>query len=130
MVYRLLTDLTVFIHLAFILFVVAGGLLVLRWQKMICLHLPAVVWGAVVEYFNIVCPLTPLENYFRKLAGNSTYRTGFIEQYITPLIYPESLERNSQFILGSLVVVINTVIYLILIKKYKSQLKTKSNKYD
>jgi hypothetical protein len=128
MVYKLLTDLTVFIHLAFILFVVLGGFLVLRWRKSVYAHIPAALWGAAVEYFGLLCPLTPLENYFRNKAGYLTYKAGFIEQYITPLIYPENLKRNIQFILGSLVILINIVIYLlIIIKNKRKQLKIKSN---
>lgn len=119
MIYKLLTNLIVLIHLAFIIYVVLGGLLVLRWRKSIYVHIPAAIWGAVVEYLSLICPLTPLENYFRSRAGTSTYGTGFIEQYITLLIYPENLEKSSQLFFGSLVIIINAVIYLLLIIKYK-----------
>ena len=115
MVYSLLSQLIVLLHLAFILFVVFGALLVLRWTKIVWIHIPFALWGMVVEYFNIICPLTPWENHFRRLAGNTVYESGFIEHYIIPLMYPEALSRNLQFILGSLVVVINLGIYSFII---------------
>ena len=113
MLNKLLADLTVLMHLAFILFVILGGLFVLRWKKVMWVHIPIAIWGVASEYFNIICPLTPLENYFRDLAGNATYKTGFIEQYIIPAIYPEGLSRNLQFILGTVVILFNIVIYLL-----------------
>lgn len=117
MLYKLLADLTVLMHLAFILFVVLGGLFVLRWKKVMWVHIPIAIWGVVVEYFDILCPLTPLENHFRELSGNVTYETGFIEQYIIPVMYPAGLNRNLQFILGSLVIVFNICIYLLVFTK-------------
>ncbi len=108
----LLANTLVLLHLAFILFVVAGGLLV-RWQRPIAwLHLPALVWGVLVELMGWTCPLTPLENHFRKLSGEAGYTGGFIEHYLIPLIYPETLTAAAQYLLASLVLAINLPIYL------------------
>ena len=111
MLYNLLSGLVVIIHLLFIMFVTLGVLLVLKWPKLVWFHIPMVIWGILVEYFNIICPLTPLENYFKRMAGGNTYETDFIEQYIIPVIYPEVLTRNLQFILGTIVLVINLGVY-------------------
>ena len=111
MLYRLLADFVVVIHLAFILFVVLGGLFAIRWQRVIWMHIPAVLWGAIIEFAGWICPLTPLENWFRVKGQTAGYKIGFIEQYILPLIYPVNITRNTQFILGLFVLVVNLGIY-------------------
>lgn len=111
MIYRLLADALVMLHLAFVLFVVLGGFLTRRHPHLAWLHLPCVAWGAVVEFANQGCPLTPLENYLRHLGGMATYRGGFIEHYVVPIVYPEALTRELQIILGLGVVAINIVAY-------------------
>ena len=109
--YRLLADLVLLLHLAFVLFVVAGGLLVLRWPRMAWLHLPAAVWGAVVEFTGWICPLTPLENALRAMAGAEAYDSGFIQHYILPLLYPAALTGDIQLVLGMIVIGMNVVLY-------------------
>ena len=109
--YRLGADLVLLLHLAFVLFVVAGGLLVLKWPRLAWLHLPAVTWGALVEFTGWICPLTPLENILRTLAGASTYDSDFIEHYILPLLYPAELTRDTQLILGMIVIGVNILAY-------------------
>ncbi len=107
MVYQLAADAVVFLHLVFILFVVLGGVLVLRWRWLMILHLPAVTWGAVVELLHLYCPLTPLENALRERAGAQGYRGDFVEHYLVPLIYPSGLTPQIQVWLGVTVVLIN-----------------------
>ena len=104
-------DLLVILHLAFILFVMLGGLLLFRWPWVAWLHLPAVAWGALIELIGWICPLTPLEQRFRQAAGEAGYSGGFIEQYLLPLIYPDNLTREIQLALGMLVIIFNAVIY-------------------
>jgi len=111
MFYRVLADITVIIHFLFILFVITGALLALRWKKIILLHIPAVIWGAVVEYTGWICPLTPWENRFRTLAGEAVYRGDFIGNYILPVIYPGDLTRDMQIVLGTTVIFINVLLY-------------------
>lgn len=111
MVYRIAAELLVLLHLFFILFVILGGLLVFKWHWLALLHLPAAAWGAIIEYRGWICPLTPLENRLRELAGQEGYAEGFIEHYITALVYPAGLTRDLQVTLGSLVLLINLVIY-------------------
>ena len=112
MIYWLLANALLLLHLAFILFVVAGGLLLVWKPRLAWLHLPAVVWGALIEFMSWVCPLTPLENHFRRLSGASGYQGGFIEHYLLPLIYPDTLTPPTQFTLGVFVLAINALIYL------------------
>ena len=109
--YRLGADLVVGAHLAFLVFVVGGGLLVWRWPRAAALHLPAAIWGALLSFFNWGCPLTPLENWLRMRSGGAGYETSFIERYLTPLVYPEGLTPDLQVFLGLLVVVANLAAY-------------------
>jgi len=110
-IYRWLADGVALLHLAFVLFVVLGGFLVLRWPRLAWLHLPAAVWGALIEFGGWICPLTPLENRLRRAAGGSGYEGGFLDRYIFGLLYPEGLTRIHQLVLGVLVLLLNTAIY-------------------
>jgi hypothetical protein len=112
MLYRALADLVVVLHLGFVLFVVLGGLLALRWPRAAWLHLPAALWGAGIEFVHGVCPLTPLENRLRELGGESGYSGGFVEHYLLPVLYPAGLSRSAQLALGLFVVALNAAIYL------------------
>jgi hypothetical protein len=111
-VYRILADAVVLVHGLFIVFVALGALLVMWRPGIAWLHVPAVLWGAWVELTGRVCPLTPLENRYRSLAGGRPYDGGFIERYITPLVYPEGLTREIQVALGVLVLALNAAIYV------------------
>lgn len=117
MAYSLLADLVLILHLAFVLLVLFGGLLVWRWQRLAWLHLPVVAWGIMVELFGLTCPLTPWENRLRWLAGEAGYDTGFIEHYLLPLLYPADLTRDIQWLLAAAVLIINLLIYLPLLYK-------------
>jgi hypothetical protein len=108
---RLAADLLTVVHLAFILFVVAGGLAVLRWPRMVWLHLPAVAWGAWIELSGGICPLTPLENRWRAAAGDETWAGDFVGRYLMPVVYPQGLTRNAQLALGVGVLLLNLAIY-------------------
>ena len=111
MPYRLLADLVLILHAGFVAFVVLGALLALRWPRVAWVHVPVVLWGAGIEFVGGICPLTPLENHWRRLAGELGYPGGFIEHYIVSALYPDGLTRNVQIVLGALVVVVNVVIY-------------------
>ena len=106
-----LADLVLCIHLALFSSCLCGGLLVLKWRWIAWLHLPAAVWGAVVEFTGWICPLTPLENWLREQGGEASYRSDFIAQYLLPLLYPEDLTHNVQLLLGTVVVVLNAAVY-------------------
>ena len=116
MFYRIAADGLVSFHLLFILFVLFGGLLVLKWRRLIWLHLPAATWGVAVEVFHLECPLTRWENLFRQAAGQGGYGEGFIEHYLIPLIYPAGLTPTIQLGLGALVLLLNLTVYLYLFK--------------
>ena len=115
--YRTLADIVLVVHGAFVAFVVLGGLLVLRWPRLAWVHIPAAVWGALIEFAGWICPLTPLENWLRMRAGEAGYSEGFVEHYILPVLYPAGLTRNTQFVLGALVLVVNAAVYTILVMR-------------
>ena len=109
--YPFLADLVLIVHLAFVVFVLCGGLLVLRWRWIAWLHLPAAVWGAVVEFSGWICPLTPLENWLRAQVGQTGYRSDFVAYYLLPVLYPDDLTRDVQLMLGTVVLAINISVY-------------------
>ena len=109
--YPLLADLVLIVHLAFVVFVLCGGLLVLRWRWIAWLHLPAAVWGTVVEFAGWICPLTPLENWLRVQGGEAGYEDDFTTRYLLSILYPVDLTRDIQLLLGTVVIAVNAVIY-------------------
>ncbi|MGE8461988.1 MAG: DUF2784 domain-containing protein [Pseudomonas capeferrum] len=111
MLFRLTADTLVLLHLAFILLVLFGGLLVLRWRPALLVHIPALAWGLAVEYLHLDCPLTSWENRMRSAAGDAGYQGGFVEHYIWPLIYPAGLTPQTQVLLGTVVLLLNVGIY-------------------
>ena len=117
MIYKLLADLVFIAHLAFVMFVVLGGIAVWRMPKLAWLHLPAVAWGALIEFAGWICPLTPWEQSFRRLAGERGYSGGFLEHYLLPILYPEGLTREVQIVLGVLVLAINAAAYALIFRR-------------
>ncbi len=125
MLYRISADLVLIIHLIFIIFVVIGGLFLLKNKKWMIIHLPAIVWAIVLEIKGWICPLTPIENWLRAKGGQEIYNQGFIDHYLIPIIYPDKLTRRFQIILACLVIVINAALYLWAYRK--TYLKVKLN---
>ena len=121
MFYKLAADAVVLLHLGFVLFVVAGGLLVFKWRWIALLHLPAVVWAVLLEFYGWLCPLTPLELSLRETGGQAGYSGGFIEHYILPVLYPVELGTTLQIAMGSFVVVINVALYGWLLWRLKNR---------
>jgi hypothetical protein len=121
MVQRALADLVLLLHLAFILFVVAGGLLALRWRWAPLVHLPAAVWGVFIEVSGGICPLTPLENALRRAAGSSGYPGSFIDHYLVPVVYPDSLSHPVQLVLAGLVVLVNGLVYMAVFRRRRAR---------
>jgi len=126
MLNQLLANTIVLIHFGFILFVVFGGFLVLKRRKLIRLHLPAAVWGALIELTGGFCPLTTLENRLRSASGEN-YADGFIEHYIIPIIYPSGLTRPIQITFGFAVILLNFFIYRKLFKAVRPLNKNKKS---
>ena len=112
-------DLVVALHFAFVVFVALGGLLVLRWPRVAWLHVPAVVWGALIEFTGWICPLTPLENRLRRAGGEAGYEGDFIARYILPALYPNGLTRRDQLMLGGLALAINLAIYTFAVVRHR-----------
>ncbi|MEW6707241.1 MAG: DUF2784 domain-containing protein [Pseudomonadota bacterium] len=111
MLHRLAADAIVLLHLAFIVFVMLGALLALRWRWVVLVHLPAAAWGVFVELTGRICPLTPAENALRVKAGQSGYSESFVEHYLLPVLYPEGLTAGVQLALAGAVLVVNAAIY-------------------
>jgi len=118
MLYRWLADGLVMLHAAFVAFVVLGGLAVIRWPRLAWVHIPAAIWGALIEFAGWICPLTPLENEWRVRAGELGYSGGFIDHYIVSALYPAGLTRQTQWVLGITVVVINLIAYGIVYRRW------------
>lgn len=112
MLYSLTADLVVLLHFAFVVFVAVGGLLVLRWRRVAWLHLPCALYGAAIEFFGWVCPLTPLEGRLRRLAGETGYEGGFVQHYLGGVLYPADWS-DVHLWLGAAVVVGNAAIYAV-----------------
>ncbi len=117
MTYLFLANSILTIHLLFIVFVVFGGLLVFYLRWIVWLHIPAFLWGALIEFSGWICPLTPLENHFRRLAGQGGYDSGFIHNYLLKIIYPDGLTPQIQIFLGFGILIINLFVYGVYIKK-------------
>jgi len=111
MPYRLLADFVLVLHAGFVAFVMLGALLVLRWPRLAWVHVPVALWGAGIEFLGGICPLTPLENHWRRLAGELGYQGGFVEHYVVSVLYPDGLTRRVQLLLGAVVMVVNGAIY-------------------
>jgi hypothetical protein len=119
--YRILADLVVGVHALFVVFVVAGGLLALRWPWVVAAHLPAAAWGAMIELRGWICPLTPLEKSLRAAAGQAGYPGGFIEHYVLPVLYPAGLTRGVQLGLASLVIGVNLLVYGMVLRRRRAR---------
>lgn len=114
MIFSVLADLAVLVHAMFVIFVVCGGLAVLRWPRLAWLQLPAALWGAIIEFKGWICPLTYLENHFRQLSGAAGYSGSFIEHYLEPLLYPLGLTSRFQVCMALAVVGLNAAFYFCL----------------
>jgi hypothetical protein len=115
--YHLLADIVVLAHFGFVLFVVLGGLLVLRWPRLAWVHLPTAAWGAWVEFTGRICPLTPLEKALRRQAGEAIYSGDFVTHYVLPVLYPIGLTRTIQLVLGVTVVALNLAVYWLMLRR-------------
>ncbi|MCL5807161.1 MAG: DUF2784 domain-containing protein [Deltaproteobacteria bacterium] len=124
MLYPLLADMVVFWHVGFILFAALGGLLILRSRWWVWIHAPAFLWAGFIELTGGICPLTPLENRLRALGGGETYGGDFIDRYLIPLLYPESLTREIQIVLGLFVILLNIGLYAWLWRRPQQKRKT------
>jgi hypothetical protein len=111
--YGLLADAVLVLHFAFVLFVAAGGLLALKWPRAAWLHVPAAIWGVAIELGGWICPLTPIENHVRQLAGESTYPGDFIGRHLLGVVYPEGLTRGVQVALGAAALAVNLAVYTV-----------------
>lgn len=117
--WRILADLLVTVHLAFAAFVIFGGFLAWKWRRAVFAHLPALAWGFWVETSGQICPLTPLENHWRRLAGEAGYTGGFLNHYVVSILYPPWLTRPDQWVLAALLLAINIVAYGALLRPHR-----------
>lgn len=121
MLSRILADSVLFLHFAFVIFVIFGGFLVAHKPWIAWLHIPMVLWSSIVNLLGWVCPLTPLENLYRSKAGREGYQGGFIEHYIAPIIYPEGLSYEMGVTVGGFVFIWNILIYTYLIQRHRGK---------
>lgn len=117
MIYRVLADAVVILHLAFVLFVVIGGFLLSRWPRLVYVHVPVAIWGVLIELVGWICPLTPLEKSLRHRGGQAGYEGGFVDHYVLPVLYPVGLTRNVQYVLGIFVLIVNMIAYALFIRR-------------
>lgn len=121
MAFRILAVHVLVAHFAFVLYALAGGLLALRWRRAVWPHLAALAWGVVVQLANWTCPLTPLENYFRRAGGEAGYEGGFVEYYVRAILYPEGVTHELRVALGLLLLVANLLVYsYIIFRRHKA----------
>ena len=119
MLYQWLADAVLLVHLGFVVFVVIGGVAILRWPRLAWVHLPAVIWAVLIEYAGWICPLTPLENALRQAGGEAAYAGGCIDHYVAIVLYPDGLSRSVQVVLGSLLLALNATVYWRLVRRWK-----------
>lgn len=120
MIWGVLAEVVVVLHFCFVLFVLFGGAVALRWPKAVWVHLPAAAWGALISFAGWVCPLTPLEKWLRREGGSAGYEGGFVEHYILPVLYPRALTRDVQILLGAIVILLNLLIYWHVFRRIRS----------
>lgn len=120
MIYRLLADVVVVVHGLFVAFVILGAFLALRWRWLVWLHIPAAIWGVLIEYAGWICPFTPLENFLRAQAGEAEYGGDFIQHYMLGALYPHGLTRMTQYVLGSIALFVNVIAYALLIRQTRN----------
>ena len=121
MICRFMADATLVVHLLFIVFAVGGVFAALRWRILIGVHLPCALWAVAIEWGGWICPLTPLELFFRRCAGQAGYTGGFIQRYLLPVIYPHNLTRDIQIGLGLFVLLINLLAYTLVVRRCGAQ---------
>ena len=121
MIWGVLAEVVVVLHFCFVLFVLFGGALALRWPKVVWVHLPAAAWGALISFAGWICPLTPLEKWLRREGGSAGYEGGFVEHYILPVLYPRGLTPGIQVALGVIVIVLNVLIYRHVYRRHRRQ---------
>ena len=117
--FRGAADVVLVIHLAFVLFVVLGGLLALRWPRVAWVHVPVAIYGAAIEFIGFICPLTPLEVWLRRRGGEAGYEGGFVEHYVTAALYPSGLTREIQIVLGCAVLLLNGIVYAAWMRRHR-----------
>ena len=122
MLVRLAADGVLVLHFAFIVFVIFGGLLALRWRRVVLLHVPAIAWAIFVELTGAICPLTYVENHFRAAAGMSGYAGDFVGHYLMRVIYPAGLTRTTQVLLAVVVIIVNASIYAAMVRLKRTRI--------
>ena len=101
--YRILAGITAVIHFAFIVFVLVGGLLLYRWPGVAWLHLLCAIYAVLIMVVHWRCPLTDMEIWLRKKAGEKVNWTEFIQYYLFSRV---GLRGSEWFVTVALVVVI------------------------
>jgi hypothetical protein len=119
MLYRLLGDALVLLHVGFVAFVGVGAVLVLRRPWVALLHLPSALWAVLISFYGGTCPLTPLEKSLRTMGGQIAYSGGFVEHYLLPVLYPAGLTRDLQVLLGMVVLAWSAAAYALVLRRLR-----------
>ena len=101
--YRLLTPTILALHFAFLGFVVLGGFLAWRWPGGGGRTWLAASWGFLVIALSLNCPLTWAENWSRERSGQPPLTEGFIDRYITGVLYPARFTTAVQVLVALVV---------------------------
>ena len=104
MVHRITADAVMLLHFGFLVFLAVGGFLAWRWPRVAWLHAAAVVWGALSVGAGVECPLTRWEDAARRRAGEQGLPRGFVDTYLTGVVYPEQHLVAAQLLVAALVV--------------------------
>ena len=111
MMNRMLARLMVALHAGYVIFVVLGSLLVMRWPAVIWVHIAAVAWAFLTLVFDMGCPLTPWEKTFWKRGGVEPYPEGFVQHHFLRVSLSEQQSRIIHIGLGALALILNLAVY-------------------
>jgi len=103
MAYRWLADVVMLAHFGFIAYVALGGFLAWWRPLLIVPHASAALWGALSVTAGLTCPLTTWEDWARGRAGEQGLTRGFIDTYLTGVVYPERYLVVTQLLVAALV---------------------------
>jgi len=117
MLYRLVGDAVILLHFLWILFILFGLLIGIKYGRLIWVHLGGLVFTLILNIGGWFCPLTYLENYLYSLYNpRLTYPGSFIGQSLQKLIYLDVDEAYLR-IAAVIWVAVNMGGYVLLFKR-------------
>ena len=101
------------LHVAYVVYVLFGALLVLVWPRSIWIHLAAVAWAGGTMIGNLGCPVTTWEKDALRRAGRDPYPEGFLQHHVLRRVFPADNARRNHVLLGLFALAVNAFLYLI-----------------